>query len=126
MPMLSLHSRVLAEGADLIEHVLPHFFRREHGAPPPAWGMTNHILLMMISAALMLLVFSYLGVKARTSLVPRGVHNFFEAMLSFLRTELIRPALGENADRFTPFIWTVFFFILFCNLLGLIPVNEIV
>jgi len=112
--------------ADLMEHVLPHFFGRAEGQPPPLWGMSNHILMMIISAALVLLVFTYVGAQARRTLVPRGVHNFFESILSFLRTELIRPALRENADRFTPFIWTVFFFILFCNLLGLIPVNEIV
>ena len=112
--------------ADLMEHVLPHFFGREEGQPAPLWGISNHILMMMIAALLVLAVFTYVGAQARRTLVPRGVHNFFESILSFLRTELIRPALKENADRFTPFIWTVFFFILFCNLLGLIPVNEIV
>src|SRR5271165_749878 len=111
--------------SDLMEHVLPHFFGREEGQPPPAWGMSNHILMMILAAALVMLVFTYVGTQARTHLVPRGIHNFFESILSFLRTELIRPALGENADRFTPFIWTVFFFILFCNLLGLIPANDV-
>src|ERR1700748_1582034 len=53
------------------------------------------------------------------------MQNFWESILSVLRTDLIRPALGENADRFTPFIWTVFFFILFNNLLGMFPMNEI-
>lgn len=112
--------------ADLMEHVLPHFFGREEGSPPPLVGFSNHILMMIIAAVLVLVVFTYVGHQARRNLVPRGVHNFFESMLSFLRTELIRPALGENSDRFTPFIWTVFFFILFCNLLGLLPVNEII
>jgi F-type H+-transporting ATPase subunit a len=112
--------------ADVTEHILPHFFGREEGSPPPAWGFSNHILMMLVAAALALLVFTYVGAQARRTLVPRGLHNFFESILSFLRTELIRPALRDNADRFTPFIWTVFFFILFCNLLGLIPVNEVV
>ena len=74
----------------------------------------------------MFLFFSYVGAQAKKKVVPTGAHNFAEAMLSFLRTDLIRPALGENADRFTPFIWTVFFFILFNNLLGMIPVSEVV
>ena len=48
--------------------------------------------------------------------------NFFEAMLVFLRDEVARPAIGRHdADRFLPFIWTIFFFVLFCNLLGLVP-----
>jgi F-type H+-transporting ATPase subunit a len=112
--------------ANLMEHVLPHFYQRQEGQPPPPFALSNHIVMMFIAAALVLITFVYVGVQAKRNIVPHGTHNFFESILSFLRTELIRPALRENADRFTPFIWTVFFFILFCNLLGLIPVNEIV
>jgi F0F1-type ATP synthase membrane subunit a len=107
--------------ADLMDHVLPHEVTRVGG-----FIVTNHIVMMVVAAVLMLGIFSYVGQAARTNLVPRGMHNLFEAILSFLRTELIRPALGANSDKFTPFIWTVFFFILFCNLLGLFPVNEII
>jgi F-type H+-transporting ATPase subunit a len=112
--------------ASLIEHVLPHYFERTEGQPPPAFAWSNHIIMMLIAAVLVMIVFMYVGAKAKRNVVPHGTHNFFEAILSFLRTELVRPALRENADRFTPFIWTVFFFILFCNLLGLIPVNELI
>ena len=46
----------------------------------------------------------------------------FEAMLLFIRDKVVRPAIGHHdADRFLPFIWTLFFFILFCNLMGLVP-----
>jgi F0F1-type ATP synthase membrane subunit a len=110
-------------GSTLMEHVLPHRWEEYH------WGpiiLSNHIVMIFLAAFLVLILFSYVGAKSRTNLVPRGLHNLFESVLSFLRTELIRPALGDNADRFTPFIWTVFFFILFCNLLGMIPANELV
>ncbi len=122
---MNMQTHMMPVLGDLMEHVLPHYFSRAEGAPPPAFGLSNHILMMAIAALLVLLVFSYVGARARKSLVPTGAHNFFEAMLSFWRTDVIRPALGENADKFTPFIWTVFFFILFLNLLGLIPVNEV-
>ncbi len=52
--------------------------------------------------------------------------NFFEAILEFLRIEVFRPALKEHTDRFVPFLWTLFFFILFCNLLGQIPFSDII
>jgi F0F1-type ATP synthase membrane subunit a len=39
---------------------------------------------------------------------------------------VFRPALKEHTDRFVPFLWTLFFFILFCNLLGQIPLSEII
>jgi hypothetical protein len=112
--------------ADLLKHVLPHFFGRQEGRPPAPWAFSNHILMMLIAALLVFLVFTYVGIQARRSPIPHGLANFFESILSFLRTELIRPALHDHADRFTPFIWTVFFFILFCNLLGLVPVNDII
>jgi F-type H+-transporting ATPase subunit a len=41
-----------------------------------------------------------------------------------LRNEVARPTLGEYTDRFIPYIWTVFFFILFMNLLGLVPFDA--
>jgi F-type H+-transporting ATPase subunit a len=45
-----------------------------------------------------------------------------ESMLVFIRDQVARPAIGEHdADRFLPFLWTVFFFVLMCNLLGMIP-----
>ena len=46
----------------------------------------------------------------------------FEAMVLFIRNEVVRPAIGRHdADRFLPLILTLFFFILFCNLMGLFP-----
>ena len=113
----------LAAGADeLLEHVLPHRLHIQFGS----FAITNHIFMMALAALICLVTFSYVGAATRRRLVPKGVQNFFEAILSFLRTEVIRPALGVHGDRFTPFIWTVFFFILTCNLLGMFPVNETV
>jgi F-type H+-transporting ATPase subunit a len=46
----------------------------------------------------------------------------FEVLVVFLRDQVARPAIGRHeADRFLPFLWTMFFFILFLNLTGLIP-----
>ena len=43
-------------------------------------------------------------------------------MLLFIRDEVARPAIGKHdADRFLPYLWTIFFFVLTCNLLGMIP-----
>jgi F0F1-type ATP synthase membrane subunit a len=73
----------------------------------------------------MLLIFPTLFRRAQSD-APRGGRNFFEAILEFLRVEVFRPALKEHTDRFVPFLWTMFFFILFCNLLGQIPVDEFI
>lgn len=114
----------LAE-TDLISHVLPHtFFSFKIGSF--TFNFTNHMLMTVVVAVVMLVLFPLIGAQAKKDPVPSGARNFFEAIMSFLRTEVFRPALGVHADRFTPFLWTLFFFILLNNLLGMIPVTPIV
>jgi F0F1-type ATP synthase membrane subunit a len=106
--------------ADPMEHVLPHDLVR---LGPVV--ITNQMLMAVVAAVLMLLIFPALF-KRPDNGAPTGARNFFEAILEFLRVEVFRPALKEHTDRFVPFLWTLFFFILFCNLLGQIPIGEIV
>lgn len=111
----------LIASADPMDHVLPHSLHWSIGPFP----MTNQMLMALVAGILMLLIFPSLFRKAYTG-APSGSRNFFEAILEFLRVEVFRPALKEHTDRFLPFLWTLFFFILFCNLLGQIPIAEIV
>lgn len=116
----------LAEGSpNLLEHVLPHELLKFASNPRGYSPITNQMVMAMLAGLLMLLIFPKLFKNADSS-APSGAKNFFEAILEFLRVEVIRPALKENTDRFLPFLWTLFFFILFCNLLGFIPIAEIV
>jgi F-type H+-transporting ATPase subunit a len=96
--------------------------------PFEAWGLPLHLtkfmVLQLIVAVLMLLIFIPLARKLASGAPPRGKFaNIFEAMLLFLRNEVVRPSIGraEVADRYLPLIWTLFFYILFCNLLGIVP-----
>ena len=120
MPLL--FDTLLAAG-DPLDHVLPHYL---FSIGP--LHVTNQMFMALVAAVLMLLIFPTLFRRADAARVepPRGAKNFFESILEFLRVEVFRPALKENTDRFVPFLWTVFFFILFCNLLGQIPIGEIV
>jgi F0F1-type ATP synthase membrane subunit a len=106
--------------ADPIEHVVPHHI---------FWlgpiSVTNQMIMAVVAAILMLLIFPPLFRRAETE-APKGAKNFFEAIMEFLRVEVFRPALKEHTDRFLPYLWTLFFFILFCNLLGQIPIGELV
>src|SRR5690349_5987893 len=112
---------LILAAADPIDHVLTHKLGWRIGP----FDVTNQMFMAVVAAVLMLLVFPALFARARPE-APSGSRNFFEAILEFLRVEVFRPALKEHTDRFVPFLWTLFFFILFCNLLGLIPINEIV
>jgi len=77
----------------------------------------------VIAAVLMLLILPFIARRAAREHVSRGwFNNMMEAMILFVRDQVARPAIGgHGADRFLPFLWTLFFFILFNNLLGLIP-----
>jgi F-type H+-transporting ATPase subunit a len=81
---------------------------------------TKHVVMMWLASALLLLfVFASLRKKA---LVPRGLYNFVEMLVQFVRSEIAVKNIGEaHADRFVPYLTTAFFFILFLNLFGLIP-----
>ena len=111
----------LLAAASPLDHVLPHKLHWHIGP----FDVTNQMLMAVVAAVLMLLIFPLLFSRAQTE-APRGARNFFESIMEFLRVEVFRPALKEHTDRFVPFLWTLFFFILFCNLLGQIPIGEII
>jgi F-type H+-transporting ATPase subunit a len=88
------------------------------------WILTNHMVMMLIAAGLMLLIFPAMTRRYRDGEhVPTGTRNFFEAILVFLRNDVVKPILGDKTDRYIQYLWTLFFFILFCNLLGLLPID---
>lgn len=107
--------------ADPTEHVVAHpWFHFGH------WFVfTNQMFMALLAAGLLVLIMPRLFRDTKGD-APSGARNFFEAILEFLRVEVFRPALKEHTDRFVPLLWSLFFFILFCNLLGQIPVDEII
>jgi F-type H+-transporting ATPase subunit a len=92
----------------------------------PLYGefqITKFMILELIAAILILVIFVPLARRARSGEPPRGFFwNTFEVLLTFVRDRVVKPNVGEHdTDRYVPFVWTLFLFILFCNLLGLIP-----
>ena len=85
--------------------------------------ITKFMVLELVAAVIVAIVFIRLAQRMASGGRPKGrLWNCFEAMLLFIRDEVARPAIGKHdADRFLPFLWTVFFFVLCCNLLGLVP-----
>ena len=82
-------------------------------------SITKHVLMMWIAAALIIVIFRYAFRQHHA--IPTGIANFLEAIVVFLRDEVILPTMGEEGKPYLPYLLTVFFFILFCNLLGLVP-----
>ena len=119
-------SLLLASGSPL-DHVVQHPWAQS--ADGAFTLLSNQILMQILAAVLLLAIIPWAVGRSRGTdevgrLVPRGIGNFFEGICQFLRTQVAQPALGEYTDRFIKYIWTVFFFILFCNVLGLVPFNA--
>jgi F-type H+-transporting ATPase subunit a len=88
------------------------------------FSITKNVATMLLASILLLVVFSAVsrGYRENDGKAPRGIQNFIEPIFMFIRDEVTKPMIGEHKyERFQPFIMTLFFFILFCNLLGLIP-----
>jgi F-type H+-transporting ATPase subunit a len=85
--------------------------------------ITRFMAMELIAGALMVAVLIPVVRHIARHPVSRGwFMNMFESVLLFIRDEVARPAIGgHGADRFLPYLWTVFFFVLFNNLLGIIP-----
>lgn len=85
--------------------------------------LSKYMVLELVAAVLVAGIYIPLARRARSGELPRGwVWNMFECLLTFVREKVAKPCLGEHdADRYLPFLWTQFLFILFCNLLGMFP-----
>src|SRR5712692_2432925 len=86
-------------------------------------SITKHVAMMWLAALLLIAVFMFGSHRDPQKLVPKGPGpNLLEMMVLFVRDELAIKNIGkEEGPRYTPFLLTVFFFILFMNLLGLFP-----
>jgi F-type H+-transporting ATPase subunit a len=95
---------------------LPHLSLLGHDI-----SITKNVVMMWVASILILTIFG--AVARRRSLSPKGVFmNLFESFVFFVRDEMVYKIMGEETGRkWLPFFLTQFFFILFCNLLGLVP-----
>jgi F-type H+-transporting ATPase subunit a len=85
--------------------------------------ISRFMIIEVIIALLIWAVFSWLARKVDGGNRPRGrVWNLLESFVVFIRDEVARPAIGKHdADRFVPLLLTLFFFVLGCNLFGMLP-----
>lgn len=88
------------------------------------FSITKNVFGMIIASLLLIWLFTSVarGYKKNEGKAPSGVQSFMEVFFVFIRDEVTKPMIGEkHYERFQPFIMTLFFFIMFINLLGLVP-----
>lgn len=120
------HSDDHAEGGHAEEDHAGHDHGAHHagGVEIVDLSITKSIFGMLLMMGLVLVLFASAGrgYAKRKGQAPKGLQNALEPMVLFIRDEVAIPSIGKKkADRYLPFLLTVFFFIFFSNLLGLIP-----
>lgn len=89
-----------------------------------AIGITKFVIYMWFCAFLVIAFFLWVA-RGRTSGAPKGMYNAIEALLLALQKGVHEPWLGEKDGKiWSPYLWTLFFFILVNNLCGLFPMGA--
>jgi len=91
---------------------------------------SDHISMILLGGVLLMLVLP-LSLRRKKGgdeidrMVPAGFSNFIEVICEYLREQVARPILEEHTDRFIKYIWSVFFFVLILNILGMLPIAAV-
>lgn len=114
-----------------VAHVVNHPFT----SIGDGWWLWNaHVGTLVASGLIMLILGPMVAKSIATGPETEGTDRYIakgrfaqtiEVICLYLREKAVRPLLHDRTDRFMPFLWTVFFFILVNNLLGLIPITDI-
>ena len=87
------------------------------------FSITKNVASLFFSAALLLFIFLSIAgsYKKNRNQAPKGLQSFFEPIIIFIRDDIAKQSIGPKYERFMPYLLTIFFFIWFGNLLGMIP-----
>ncbi len=127
------HAAAENDGGDVFSHLF-HHLEDEVVLPLPHLhlggldidlSITKLVVMLWVVVAINLVLFGVLARKSR-SLLPKGrLHNLLESLVLFVKRDMVEEVMGHHlAPKFTPYFLTVFFFILFANLLGLVPLMH--
>jgi F-type H+-transporting ATPase subunit a len=96
----------------------------ETGELPLDLSITKNVTSMLISMVLICIIFITVakGYTKRKGKAPKGIQSFLEPLILFIRDDVAKASIGEkNYEKYLPFLLTLFFFIFFNNLFGLVP-----
>jgi len=94
------------------------------GKPVYDFSITKTVFAIWISVLLLILIFIPVAnaYKRNQGKAPKGLQSLVEPLIVFIRDDIARSSIGEkHHEKFLPYLLTIFFFIFFNNLLGIIP-----
>jgi len=96
-----------------------------HHVKPIDLSISKNVFAAFISLSIMLWIFISVArsYRRREGKAPKGMQNFIEPIVLFIRDDVAKPSIGEaKYERFMPYLLTLFFFIWINNMMGLIPI----
>jgi F-type H+-transporting ATPase subunit a len=103
----------------LEHHILDHRLKYLFTIGPVPIYFTLHVLMMWIAGGLLIVVL--LLARKQSQEIAHGTANILEAFIVYIRDDIVRPTMGPQGDVYLPYFLTLFFFILMCSLIGLVP-----
>ena len=87
------------------------------------FSITRNVFTMLLTVLILFLVFRSVATAAvrRQGQAPKGLQNFMEPFITFIRDEVAKPNIGPKYEKYMPYLLSAFFFILGLNLIGQIP-----
>ncbi|TCD27354.1 ATP synthase F0 subunit A [Pedobacter psychrodurus] len=88
------------------------------------FSITKNVAAMFVAIFVILVIFISVAAsyRKRVGKAPKGLQSFVEPIIVFVRDDIAKPNIGHKYAKFMPYLLTTFFFILFNNLFGLIPI----
>lgn len=117
-----------------VDHVVNQHFHTVRLFGMDVWLWSAHVGNLIVAGFLTVGLLWWAASRIRTGPESEGHDRYvtrsplahaIEVVCVYLRDTTVRPLLGERTDRFMPFLWTLFFFILINNLLGLTPLTDL-
>jgi F-type H+-transporting ATPase subunit a len=123
---VKMHEKIYQASATPNEHgqyVALNEKHHPHNVRPLDFSLTKNTCTLLLSIVLLLVVFLSVAnsYKKRQGKSPKGLQSWMEPIILFVRDDIAKPNLGHKYERFMPYLLTVFFFIWFNNMLGLVP-----
>ena len=88
-------------------------------------SITKNVFALMVNCLVLLLVIlipaGWYRRHDATKEVPRGFTGLVEMMVCMIMDDVIKPCVGEDYKRYSPYLLTAFFFIFINNLMGIVP-----
>jgi F-type H+-transporting ATPase subunit a len=91
---------------------------------PLDFSITKNVVSMFLTFIILLFILIKVTKSYDDKKVPKGIAGFIEPLILFIRDDVAKENIGPKYEKFVPFLLTVFFFILFANLFGLIPFSP--